>query len=37
MKLLGFTYELRGKENINTDKGGVVVINHQSGVDLAGR
>jgi len=32
--LLGASYELRGLENINRDVGGVVLINHQSAIDL---
>lgn len=33
-KLLGLTWELRGRENIIPDSGCVVVINHQSAIDL---
>lgn len=33
-KLLGLTWELRGRENIIQDSGCVVVINHQSAIDL---
>lgn len=33
-KLLGLTWELRGHENIIQDSGCVVVINHQSAIDL---
>lgn len=35
-KLLGVTFEVRGLENINRKKGAVVLINHQSGIDLMG-
>lgn len=35
--LLGASFELRGLENINRDIGGVVLINHQSAIDLIGR
>lgn len=37
MWLMGLTYEVRGQEHINREKGGVIVINHQSGIDLAGK
>lgn len=33
-RLLGMSFEIRGVENINQQKGGVVLVNHQSGVDL---
>ncbi|KAG5684941.1 hypothetical protein PVAND_014149 [Polypedilum vanderplanki] len=33
-ELLGVSFEVQGIENINPDKGGVVLINHQSGIDL---
>jgi len=33
-KLLGIDFELRGLENIDRSKGGVVLINHQSALDL---
>ncbi|XP_012254396.2 1-acyl-sn-glycerol-3-phosphate acyltransferase beta [Athalia rosae] len=33
-KLLGMQFEVRGKENIVSDTGCVVLINHQSGLDL---
>ncbi len=36
MWLMGVTYEVRGQEHINREKGGVITINHQSGIDLAG-
>lgn len=36
MWLMGLTYEVRGEQHINRKKGGVIVINHQSGIDLAG-
>lgn len=32
--MLGVTYEFRGLENIDTKKGGVTILNHQSGLDL---
>lgn len=32
--MLGITYEFRGLENIDTKKGGVTILNHQSGLDL---
>lgn len=35
-KLIGVSYELQGLENINRDHGGVVLINHQSAIDLIG-
>ncbi|KAG4079390.1 hypothetical protein HA402_008082 [Bradysia odoriphaga] len=35
MWLMGLTYEVRGEQHINREKGGVIVINHQSGIDLA--
>ncbi|XP_031617252.1 1-acyl-sn-glycerol-3-phosphate acyltransferase alpha [Contarinia nasturtii] len=34
MKALGASYEVRGLENIQPNHGAVVVINHQSGIDL---
>ncbi|CRK90938.1 CLUMA_CG004627, isoform A [Clunio marinus] len=33
-QLIGASYEIRGLENINRDSGGVVLINHQSAIDL---
>lgn len=33
---MGLTYEVRGHNNIDRNKGGVVIINHQSGIDLVG-
>lgn len=33
---MGLTYEVRGNDNIDRKKGGVVLINHQSGIDLVG-
>lgn len=36
MWLMGLTYEVRGQKHINREKGGAIVINHQSGIDLAG-
>lgn len=35
-KIIGISFEVQGLENINRDKGGVVLINHQSGLDLIG-
>lgn len=32
--LLGITFEVQGLENIQKEKGGVVLMNHQSGIDL---
>lgn len=32
--MLGITYEIRGLENIDTKRGGVTILNHQSGLDL---
>lgn len=37
LQILGVTYEVRGLENINKSHGGVVLMNHQSGIDLAGK
>lgn len=36
LRALGVTYEMRGIENIQRDRGAVVLINHQSAIDLAG-
>lgn len=36
-ELLGVKFEVQGLENINRDKGGVVLINHQSAIDLMGK
>lgn len=33
---MGLTFEVRGHDNIDRNKGGVVLINHQSGIDLVG-
>ncbi|XP_058801737.1 1-acyl-sn-glycerol-3-phosphate acyltransferase beta [Phymastichus coffea] len=33
-KLIGLNYQLRGKENIVKDEGAIVLINHQSNLDL---
>lgn len=33
-KMLGASFEVRGKENINRQHGGVVLMNHQSALDL---
>ena len=30
-------YELQGEENIKRENGGIVLINHQSALDLIGR
>jgi len=35
LRILGVNYEVRGIENINKTKGGVVLMNHQSAIDLA--
>lgn len=35
-EFLGVSFEVQGLENINRDIGGVVVINHQSAIDLIG-
>lgn len=35
-ELLGVSFEVQGIENVNRDKGGVVLINHQSAIDLMG-
>jgi lysophosphatidate acyltransferase len=35
-EFLGVAFEVQGLENINHDKGGVVLINHQSAIDLMG-
>jgi lysophosphatidate acyltransferase len=35
-QLLGASFELQGLENINRNTGGVVLINHQSAIDLIG-
>uniref|UniRef100_U5ETZ2 1-acyl-sn-glycerol-3-phosphate acyltransferase n=1 Tax=Corethrella appendiculata TaxID=1370023 RepID=U5ETZ2_9DIPT len=32
--LLGLTYELRGLENVDRQKGGIILLNHQSALDL---
>lgn len=37
LRALGVSYEIRGIENIRKNHGAVVVINHQSGIDLAGK
>lgn len=34
-ELFGVSFELRGLENVNSNKGGVIVINHQSAPDFA--
>lgn len=36
-KVLGLTWEMRGQENIVQDSGCVVLINHQSCLDLLGK
>lgn len=36
-KLLGVEFELRGLENLDKQKGAVVLINHQSALDLIGK
>lgn len=35
-QLIGASFEIQGLENINKDLGGVVLINHQSAIDLIG-
>lgn len=35
-RALGVSYEIRGIENIRRDHGGVILMNHQSSIDLAG-
>lgn len=37
LRALGVTYEVRGIENIQRDHGGVVLMNHQSAIDLTGK
>lgn len=37
LRALGVTYEVRGLENIQPNHGAVVVINHQSAIDLTGK
>jgi 1-acyl-sn-glycerol-3-phosphate acyltransferase len=34
--LYGINFEVRGKENIKKEKGGVVLANHQSFIDVMG-
>jgi hypothetical protein len=34
---MGVSLEIQGVENINKDHGGVVLINHQSSIDLIGK
>lgn len=34
--LFGNSFEVRGAENINRNKGGLVLINHQSIIDISG-
>lgn len=36
LRTLGVTYEVRGIENIKKEHGSVVLMNHQSAIDLAG-
>lgn len=36
LALLGVTFEVRGHKNVDRDKGGVVIINHQSIIDMGG-
>lgn len=36
-ELVGVSFELQGLENVKKDHGGVVLINHQSGIDLIGK
>lgn len=35
-QLIGASFEIQGLENVNRKSGGVVLINHQSGIDLIG-
>lgn len=35
LRLLGVNYEVRGLENIQTKTGSIVLMNHQSCIDLA--
>lgn len=35
--VLGISFELRGKEHIRKNHGGVVLINHQSLIDMSGK
>jgi len=35
-QLIGFNFEIRGQEHIRIHKGSVVIINHQSIIDLIG-
>lgn len=35
-KIIGINFRFRGKENIVKDSGSVVLINHQSSLDLCG-
>lgn len=35
--MLGVTFEIRGIENIQKKTGGVVVMNHQSAIDLGSK
>lgn len=35
-KLIGVSFEVQGIENIKRNKGGIVLINHQSAIDLIG-
>lgn len=35
-EFIGLTFEIQGIENINREEGSVVLINHQSAVDLIG-
>lgn len=34
IRWIGVEYEIRGKENINVNNGGVVLLNHQSAIDI---
>lgn len=34
--MLGASFTVRGKENINRNHGGIVLMNHQSALDLIG-
>lgn len=35
-QFLGASFEIQGLENIKRDSGGIVLINHQSAIDLIG-
>lgn len=35
-EIIGVSFEVQGKENIKKEEGGIVLINHQSAIDLMG-